>query len=121
MRDANNGCLSLGAGLLTTISVMGTVLTKAHKLANKKSGSILIVDESAFAEIPKDLVATQDNNLVFINWTSNDHILAREISTKAGLDFGTQDELHSCFERYISQAPIPPEHWIEGSRICIAR
>src|SRR4029079_15066078 len=45
MRDAQDDRLDLGMGLMTIMSVMGTALTKAHKLAGTKRGAVLILDQ----------------------------------------------------------------------------
>jgi len=48
MRDSQDERLDIGMGLMTIISVMGTALTKAHKLAATRKGAVLILDESLF-------------------------------------------------------------------------
>lgn len=116
MRDAENNALSLGSGLLTSIPVMGTALTKAHRLSSKASGSILLVDRSAFDSMPMELIENEESNLIFVNWISDRNEMAKDIADSAGLEFSSNSDLEACFIRYIEQLPQPPSHWIEGSR-----
>lgn len=53
MRESKNGTVRLGYGLLTTISVMGTVLAKAAKLSSKASGNVLIIARLESQPVPK--------------------------------------------------------------------
>lgn len=119
VRFSDNGTLPLGAGLMTTIPVMGTALTKAYKLSSRVSGSVLVVDKLAFVHIPDFLVVSCDDECCFINWRSDKHDLARTISEKSGLEFGDKDQLLGLFEKYIERVPRPPEKWIECSRASI--
>lgn len=116
IRNSENGSLPLGAGLMTTISVMGTALIKAHKLSGKASGNVLIVDDSQFSNIPPELVSKTESNLSFINWMSDKNDLAMEIAHKASLKFETEIKLRELFEKYIKTKPCPPQNWIEKSR-----
>ncbi|MDW1665770.1 hypothetical protein AB6D65_22950 [Vibrio alginolyticus] len=116
MREAENNALPLGSGLLTSIPVMGTALTKAHKLSSKASGGILVVDRSAFDTIPKELIENEDNNLIFINWMLDRNEMAKGIAASAGLEFSSNSDLEASFQCYIKQPPQPPSHWVEGSR-----
>lgn len=47
MRDAQDDRLGVGMGLMTIISVMGTALTKTHKLAATRKGAVLILEKRA--------------------------------------------------------------------------
>ncbi|MDP4558183.1 hypothetical protein Q9247_10865 [Halomonas meridiana] len=119
VRFSDNGTLRLGAGLMTTIPVMGTALTKAYKLSSRVSGNVLVVDKLAFEYIPDFLVASCGDVCRFIDWRSNKHDLARTVSEKSGLEFGDRDQLLDLFEQYIERDPKPPEKWIKGSRASI--
>lgn len=121
VRFSDNGTLPLGAGLMTTIPVMGTALTKAYKLSSRVSGSVLVVDKLAFEHIPDFLVASCNDEYCFIDWRSNEHGLAQTISEKSGLEFGGRDQLLDLFEKYIEREPRPPEKWIKGSRASIGK
>jgi hypothetical protein len=121
VRFSDNGTLPLGAGLMTTIPVMGTALTKAYKLSSRVSGSVLVVDKMAFDQIPDALVVSCSNDCCFIDWRSNEHELAQRISEKSGLEFGDRDQLLDLFEKYIETEPRPPEKWVMGSRASIGK
>jgi hypothetical protein len=90
MRNSENGRLLLGAGLMTSIPVMGTALTKAHKLGSRASGSVLLVDTTQFSQIPNSLVSKTDSALSFINWWSDENSLAKRIAHQAKLEFSTR-------------------------------
>jgi hypothetical protein len=121
VRFSDHGILPLGAGLMTTIPVMGTALTKAYKLSSRVSGNVLVVDKLAFEYIPDFLVASCNDECFFIDWRSNEHDLARTISEKSGLEFGDRNHLLDLFEQYIEREPKPPEKWIKGSRASIGK
>lgn len=121
VRFSDKGALPLGAGLMTTIPVMGTALTKAYKLSSRVSGSVLVVDKLAFEHIPESLVVSCGDDCCFIDWRSNEHKLAKTISEKSGLEFGDRGQLLDLFERYIETEPRPPEKWVMGSRASIGK
>lgn len=121
MRDSKNNTVSMGAGLLTTVPVMGTALTKSHKLGGRVSGNVIVIDVNQFSSIPEELIKFREENVVHINWMSDENNLAREISEKAGLQFGNEKQLISQFEAYIATEPRPPKKWIEGSRIGLCK
>lgn len=116
VRLSNNGSVSLGAGLLTTIPAMGTALTKAHKLSSRVSGNVLVIDRQAYESIPETIISSSEANWFFIDWRLDEHELARTISEKSGLNYGSQDQLHRVFDEYILKEPIPPKSWVEGSK-----
>lgn len=118
MRYANNNTLNLGMGLITSIPVMGTALTKAFKLGGRVSGNVVVIDVTQFPTIPEDLIKEREGNVGYINWMSDKNSLACEISQKAGLQFGSEKQLLSLFSSYITTAPRPPQKWIEGSHRC---
>ena len=118
MRYAKNNTLDLGMGLMTSIPVMGTALTKAHKLGGRVSGNVVVIDVTQFATVPEDLIKEREGSVGYINWMSDQNGLAYEISQKAGLQFGNEKQLLSLFSTYITTVPCPPQKWIEGSHRC---
>jgi hypothetical protein len=118
MRYAKNNTLDLGMGLMTSIPVMGTALTKAHKLGGRVSGNVVVIDVSQFSTVPEDLINEREGSLGYINWMSDKNSLANEISQKACLQFGSEEQLLSQFSAYIATVPCPPQKWIDGSRRC---
>ena len=117
MRNAKNGTLTLGAGLMTSIPVMGTALTKAHKLGSRVSGNVLVVDHTQFSVIPANLVLNSDSNISYINWQSDDNSIAKGIANQANLEFSTKKQLTGLFEKHIKTQPCPSKEWIKGSKI----
>jgi hypothetical protein len=118
MRYAKNNTLELGMGIMTSIPIMGTALTKAHKLAGRVSGNVVVIDVTQFSSFPDDLIRYREGNVGYINWMSDENSLAQEISQKAGLQFGNEKQLLSKFSVYINTDPCPPQKWIEGSQRC---
>ena len=63
VRESQDERVDLGMGLMTVISVMGTALTKAHKLSNTHKGSVLIIDESLVRlGLPEGVVIKNESN-----------------------------------------------------------
>jgi hypothetical protein len=118
MRNSQNNTLKLGMGLMTSIPVMGTALTKAHKLSGRVSGNVVVIDLTQFKSIPEGLIKVSEGNVGYIDWMSDSNSLAQEISEKAGLQFGSKKQLLSMFSSYITTTPCPPDKWIEGSLKC---
>jgi len=118
MRNAENNTLNLGMGLMTSIPVMGTALTKAHKLGGRVSGNVVVIDVNQFSSVPGNLIKDREDSILYINWMSDENKFAQEISKKAGLQFGSEQELSSLFSAYITTEPCPPQKWIEGSQRC---
>lgn len=117
VRASDHGTVVLGAGLLTTIPVMGTALTKAHKLGARVSGNVLVLDLTQFSSYPSDWIYKIDGNIGFVDWRKNELPLPREISEKAGLSFGTEAELLEKFNSYVMREPRPSKKWIISSKI----
>ncbi|WP_116688844.1 hypothetical protein [Pelagibaculum spongiae] len=118
MKSAKNNTLGLGMGLITSIPVMGTALTKAHNLAGRVSGNVVVIDVTQFSCVPEYLIKDHEGNIGYINWMSDENSLAQEISEKAGLQYGNENQLSSLFSAYIVVEPCPPQKWIEGSQKC---
>jgi hypothetical protein len=116
VRDSQCNRVHIGRGLMTTVSVMGTALTRSHKLLSRISGSVLVLDASRFEKIPRKFVASQKDGYFTIDWLSNELTLAQEISTAANLEYGDRAQLLKRFDRYITQEPVPPPHWVGSTR-----
>jgi hypothetical protein len=115
VRDSKCNRVHIGRGLMTTVSVMGTALTRSHKLLSRISGSVLVLDESRFEKIPRKVVASQKKEYFTIDWLSNELTLAQEISAAANLEYGDRAQLLKSFDRYITQEPVPPPYWVEST------
>ena len=115
IKDSKCNRVQIGRGLMTTVSVMGTALTRSNKLLSRISGSVLVLDESRFEIIPRKVVASRKEEYSTIDWLSNELTLAQEISAAANLEYGDRDQLLKRFDRYITQEPVPPPYWVEST------
>jgi len=116
VKNANNSRVNLGMGLMTIIPVMGTALTKSYKLLNCKSGNILIIDSRRFEIQPNIILNEISEGISTIDWISSDLALAKEISSKANLEYGSNIDLLKIFEAYIQQEPAPPTKWVNSTK-----
>jgi len=115
MRDAQEKRLDVGMGLMTIMSVMGTALTKAHKLANTRKGAVLILD-TPLVEIGLPVGAkTRVMGSPCIDWISSDLPLADEIAQKAQLRTASARKLCEKLKAYCAIHPTPPAPWIEAT------
>jgi len=79
-KKQQNGCISLGNGLMTLTPIMGTAIVKAHSLSENESGPLLIVDEELKGYINASTTTLRIGKVTCINWlslnnTSADNIL----------------------------------------------
>jgi len=120
VRDTDDERVYLGRGLMTIISVMGTALTKAHKLSSTQKGAVLILDENlAKLGLPEG-VKVKDSSGGCIDWISSNLPMSEQIAHTAGLATGNPQALIEKLNSYYKQEPIPPSSWIEGTRFMIA-
>ncbi len=110
------GTASLGAGHMTTTSVIGTALTKSYKLANCVSGALLVVNRVDFSNLPKTYILHSSESLAFVDWRSDEFGLARRISQKAELNYGRRSELVDRFDQYVKENPKLTDEWKSNSR-----
>lgn len=116
VRNSKDDCVVLGMGLMTIIPVMGTALTRSHKLLSRISGCVLALDASRFEEISNKVVISENRGVIKIDWLSDKLPLAEEISAMANLEYGDRDSLLKKFDWYIEQEPRPSNSWIESTR-----
>ena len=119
VRDTNNDVVRLGMGLMTVISVMGTALTKAHKLSSTQKGAVLILDENLVIQGMPEGVMVKGDCGCCINWVFSNIPMAEQIAKAAGLSTDNPQVLIEKFNLYCKQEPIPPDSWIEGTRFTI--
>ena len=114
MRYAEDGRLDLGMGLMTIIPVMGTALTKAHKLASTRSGAVLIVDENLFKlGLPAGVKHCASSGC--IDWIASNYPLANEIAKKSLLRTANAEALCERLKSYCQKEPRPPESWVKAT------
>jgi hypothetical protein len=115
MRDVQDERLDVGMGLMTIISVMGTALTKAHRLAATRKGAVLVLDKQ-LAEIGLPVgTKTRDTGSCCIDWIASDLPLADEIARKSRLRTGIAKELCENLKTYCATEPTPPASWVEAT------
>lgn len=115
MRDAHDEHLDIGMGLMTIISVMGTALTKAHKLATTRKGAVLILDESLMnIGLPAGL-KTRPPVGNCVDWVSSHMPLADEIAAQCQLETASANKLCEQLKAYCAIQPTPPASWIEAT------
>jgi len=115
VRGTADDIVYLGRGLMTIISVMGTALTKAHKLSSTQKGAVLILDEKlAKLGLPEG-VNVKGNSGFSIDWVSSNLPMADEIACTAGLATDNTQTLIEKLNSYCKQEPIPPASWIEST------
>lgn len=113
---------SVGEGLMSIIPVMGMALISPYKIAQKKSGAVLLLDAVQFSEIP-DGVRTTFADPITIDWVHTNFPLVEEISKKAGLHRFDTQTTEEYLMKYIQRDPKPSESWIkstlEGAHISV--
>jgi hypothetical protein len=115
MRDVQEDCLHIGMGLMTVISVMGTALTKAHKLATTRKGAVLILDKQ-LVEIGLPIgTKIRDQSSNCVDWVSSDLPLADKIARESQLRTASAKELCEKLRTYCAIQPTPPASWIEAT------
>lgn len=115
VRDSNGGRVYLGMGLMTTIPVMGTALTRAHKLSNKQSGAVLIIDHKLLnLGVPQGVnLGGEHRNC--IDWISADLPLSNQIASISGLATTEPHVLVQNLKSYCQSEPTPPVHWVTAT------
>lgn len=115
MCDAKNECVNVGMGLMTIISVMGTALTKAHKLATTAKGAVLIIDRE-LTDIGLPAGAKSSGSCGHcIDWIASELPLTNEIAQEAQLRTGSASELCEKLKTYCSTQPAPPDAWVKAT------
>ncbi len=115
MRDAKDERVCMGMGLMTIVSVMGTALTKAHKLATTKSGAVLILDKQLLELGLPEGTKTGSASSNCIDWVASNLALADEIANKSQLQTASAEELCEKLKVYCAMQPTPPAFWIEST------
>jgi len=104
VRDTPDERVNLGRGLMTVISVMGTALTKAHKLSSTHKGAVLILDNNLVGlGLPEGVVIHSKSNC--IDWINSCLPIADEIARKAGMMVGSTTKLAEKLKEYCCIEP----------------
>jgi hypothetical protein len=115
VRDTEDERVDLGMGIMTVISVMGTALTKSHKLAGTHSGAVLIIDDNLVdLGLPNgSIIQSGQGNC--IDWANSNLPMVEDIARKAGLFIGTPARIIEKLNAYCTIEPIPPKSWIDAT------
>jgi len=120
VRDTNDDTVHLGMGLMTIIPVMGTALTKAHKLAGKQSGAVLILDHKLLSLGLPEGVDLRGEHCNCIDWISANLPLSNKIAKISGLATAEPHVLLQNLKCYCESEPTPPQHWVTSTFSTIA-
>ena len=115
VRHTNDDTVHLGMGLMTTIPVMGTALTRAHKLSSKHSGAVLIVDHKLLRLGVPEGIDLRGGNGNCIDWISADLSLSNKIANISRLATAEPHVLLEKLKCYCENEPTPPEHWVTAT------
>jgi hypothetical protein len=108
-----NGSISIGAGLMTIIPVMGSALINAVGVDKRSpSGSLLTIDSVNRVRISPDFRTNEiENGLYSINWLKGEHGLVQEISEISGLSIQAEAERIVALKQYIINNKLKP-NWV---------
>ena len=76
--------VNIGEGVMTIIPVMGMALIAPYKLANRRSGAVLLLDSTIFVSLPIGVIA-QPGSPAVIDWIHSVFPLVTEVAKTAGL------------------------------------
>ena len=107
--------VSMGAGLMTIIPVMGTALITSHKLSSQRRGAVLLIRDECFKTIPKEAVISLKAPTA-VDWIHSELALARRISSKAGLIYDESSDAAVCLRKYIDvQGSSAGDEWVTST------
>ncbi|MCU7808005.1 MAG: hypothetical protein KZQ73_09095 [Candidatus Thiodiazotropha sp. (ex Semelilucina semeliformis)] len=108
-----NGSVSMGAGLMTIIPIMGTTLINAVGLDKRSpSGSLLTIDAENKDRLSECFEKKEiENGLVSINWLKGNQNIVEEICNTAELGNHSEGERENMLKSYISNNKLKP-NWI---------
>lgn len=111
--NEHDGVVSIGAGRMTIIPVMGTALINAVSVDKRSpSGSLLTIDSSNKDRISSNFQSNGiENNLQSINWLMGEHDLVGEILAESGLNVQSEENRVTALKKYIKENKLKPS-WI---------
>ncbi|TLF45097.1 hypothetical protein FEI13_18440 [Halomonas urmiana] len=111
--NEHDGVVSIGAGLMTIIPVMGTALINAVSVDKRSpSGSLLTIDSGNKDRISSSFQLNRiENNLHSINWLMGEHDLVAEILAESGLNVQSEENRVTTLQKYINENKLKPS-WV---------
>lgn len=95
----------LGAGLLTTLNVMGTALINSHRFATlPPRGGRLAVDPAVLVKKPAGVVISDFGGPTIVDWIHTKTALMEHITKTAGIDLPTAGDLRKKLIAYVDGA-----------------
>ena len=94
--------VNVGEGVMTIIPIMGMALIAPHKLANRRSGALLLLDPIIFASLPMGVIG-QPGSPIVIDWVHSVFPLVGEIAETAGFVTADASVAEAHLRRYIDE------------------
>lgn len=113
----DGGAYSLGAGLLTTLNVMGTALINSHRYAEiSPRGSRLAVDPVLLAKNSPGVVLSRLGGPVIVDWIHTRTATMELITQKAEIELPSSVELEKMLVAYVmATGPLAESDWGRSS------
>jgi len=110
---ASGAAYRLGAGLFTTLQVMGTALVNSHRFAQiPPRGGRLVVDPAFVMRQPVGVIVSQFSGPTVIDWVHSKTATMEHIIQEAGLDLPQSSDLERKLVAYVASAgPLAESEW----------
>lgn len=121
VREAiRDGCgrVQMGAGLMTTFSVMGTALIRACGLAKRASGALLLIQRDDSSRLPKCMTC-EIGDVLSVDWLHSDLARVTDIQQRASLTVPPVPEIARSLTRYSELEGVPVD-WKVNTRRCLS-
>jgi hypothetical protein len=102
-------------GLMTIIPVMGSALTRSHRLLSRQHGALLLLDTTAFCRLPSGII-TRAKSPTVIDWVHSDFPRVRELCNSCGLEYVNSSEAEAFLRKYVKDnRPCLPPEWVSST------
>ena len=110
---AGDATYRLGAGLLTTLNVMGTALINSHRFATlPPKGARLAVDPALLVKNLSDVIISDFGGPAVIDWIHTKTATTEHIVKKAAINLPPPNELERKLVAYVENAgPLGKSEW----------
>jgi hypothetical protein len=107
-------------GLMTIIPVMGSALTRAHRLLGRRRGAVLLLDTAAFRKLPSGIIARGKSPAV-IDWVHSDFPLVRELCNSCEMEYVESSRAEMCLRSYLEDnRKSLSEEWVRSTMDSVA-
>jgi hypothetical protein len=114
----NSGVVRIGRGFIRLFPVMGTALINAYKVANRASGSVLLLDSGMAHDLSSTAaISVEREGFVAIDWIHADTPTIREVSKAVKPPIANALELRQYLITAVDAARAASIHhdWIENT------